>query len=168
MNKFLLLTLLFCCSFGLYAQQLQINESKATVSFLFLDDDVDGKLSDFKFSGNIDLKQLETASIGGTVASETIDTNNWFRDRHLRNKYFKVKEFPLLSFKSSSIVASKDVFNVAGLLTIKGIEKPVTFTLSKKVKQLVMEASINASQFDIFIHDEPGRNKVDIVIVLPY
>ena len=159
---------LFVCIQAVKSQPVTIDEDKASVNFLFLDDDVDGTLSDLKFTGNIDLKQLELASIGGTVASETIDTDNWLRNRHLRNKYFKVKEYPVLSFKSSSIIASKDIFMVAGLLTIKGIEKPVTFTLSKKMNQLVMEASINASQFDIFIHDEPERNKVDIVIVLPY
>lgn len=168
MNKFKLFSLLMAFTLSLSAQQIQVDEERGTVTFLFVDDDVDGTLSDFKFTGNVDLGQLESATIAGTVASETIDTDNWLRDRHLRRKYFEVDDYPLLKFKSTSIIASEDVYIVKGSLTMKGIEKEVTFTLSKKVGKLVLEASINASHFNINIHDEVDRNKVDIVIVLPY
>lgn len=152
----------------LFAQQLKIDEAKTTVSFLFLDDDVDGTLSDFKFTGNLDLNELETSTISGSVASKTIDTNNWFRNRHLRNKYFKANEFPLISFKSTSISASEDSIIVQGKLIIKNISKAVKFSFTNKNNILTGKTSINASDFDIFIHDDASRNKLTIKISMPY
>ena len=168
MKKFLLLLLLFFLSAHISAQILHIDDQKATVSFLFLDDDVEGTLSNFKFKGTLNFEDLESSSISGTVDSETIDTNNWLRNRHLRKKYFKVEEFPVLSFKSYSITTSEERFKVNGALTIKGVEKLVVFTLTKSQEQLVLKASINASNFDILIHDQTNRNAVDIKIVIPY
>jgi polyisoprenoid-binding protein YceI len=168
MKKFILFSLLVCISTLLSAQLLQIDDQKTTVSFLFLDDEVEGILSNFKFNGTLNFEDLESSSISGTVNSETIDTNNWLRNRHLRKKYFKVEEFPVLSFKSDSITASEELFKVKGTLTIKGIERAVVFTLSRSPKELELKASVNTSDFDILIHDETNRNAVDIVIVMPY
>jgi polyisoprenoid-binding protein YceI len=156
------------CSQVIIAQNIVVNEDKATVDFLFLDDDVDGTLSDFKFTGSLDFNALETSTLSGTVATETIDTDNWLRNRHLRNKYFKSDDFPLLKFKSDSISAEGDSFIVNGVLTIKGISKIASFRFSKTSNLLTGKASMNASDFDINIHDETSRNKLTITIVLPY
>ena len=153
---------------SLTSQNIIIDEQKAIVQFLFLDDDVDGTLSDFKFTGNLNFDNLETSVISGTVAAKTIDTNNWLRNRHLRNKYFKADDFPLLKFKSNSILAQGEMLVVQGILTIKDISKPVTFKFNKTTKLLKGETSINASDFDILIHDESSRNKLTIKISLPY
>ena len=88
MKKALFLFLIVCTQL-IIAQNIVINEDKTTVDFLFLDDDVDGRLSDFKFTGTLNFNALETSTLSGTVSTETIDTDNWFRNRHLRNKYFK-------------------------------------------------------------------------------
>ncbi len=167
MKKRLFLFLIVCTQI-IIAQNIVVNEDKATVDFLFLDDDVDGTLSDFKFTGNLDFNALETSTLSGTVATETIDTDNWLRNRHLRNKYFKSDDFPLLKFKSDSIVAEGDAFIVNGVLTIKGISKAANFRFSKTSNLLTGKASINASDFDINIHDEASRNKLTISISLPY
>lgn len=150
------------------AQNSIVNEEKVTIGFLFLDDDVDGTLSGFKFTGSLNFDNLEYSSISGTVASETIDTDNWFRDRHLRNKYFKTDDFPLLKFKSNSITSEGESLIVVGILTIKDISKTVTFKFKKTANLLKGEASINASDYDIFIHDEASRNTLRIKINLPY
>lgn len=152
----------------LFAQQLRIDEAKTTASFLFLDDDVDGTLSDFKFTGNLDLNDLETSAISGSVASETIDTNNWLRNRHLRRKYFKTDAFPLISFKSDSLSASEGSILVHGTVTIKDISKAVKFSFTNKNNILTGKATINASDFDIFIHDDASRNKLTIQISMPF
>jgi len=167
MKKILFLFLTVCVQV-IIAQNIVVNEDKATVNFLFLDDDVDGTLSDFKFTGTLDFDSLETSTLSGTVVTETIDTDNWLRNRHLRNKYFKSDDFPLLKFKSDSITAEADVFIVKGMLTIKGISKAANFRFTKTSNLLTGKASINASDFDINIHDEATRNKVTIIISLPY
>jgi len=160
------LILSFSCH--LFAQQLKIDEAKTTVSFLFLDNNVDGTLNDFKFMGNLDLNSIETSIISGTVASETIDTSNWIRNRHLRNKYFKTDTFPFIRFKSTSITFSEGSFFVQGILTIKDISKAVRFNFTTKNNILELKTTINASDFDIFIHDEASRNKLTVKIFMPY
>jgi polyisoprenoid-binding protein YceI len=151
------------------AQQIVIDESEASIQFLFVDDDVDGTMSDFNFTGSIDLDNLESSNFSGSVAMESLDTDNWFRDRHLRSKkYFNNKAYPRLSFKSSSVSDSGNEFLVRGNLTIKNISKPVSFTFKKLAGKLRGTGVINASDFDIFIHDDSGRNMVDVTITLPY
>jgi polyisoprenoid-binding protein YceI len=166
--KKILFLFLIVCTHAINAQNIIVNEDKATVDFLFLDDDVDGTLSDFKFTGTFDFNALETSTLSGTVATETIDTDNWLRNRHLRKKYFQSDDFPLLKFQSDSISAEGNVFIASGILTIKGISKAVNFRFTKTSNLLTGKAAINASDFNINIHDETARNKLTITISLPY
>lgn len=161
--------LLFFSVFQLNAQSLTIDESNARISFVFLDDDVDGTISDFKFTGSLDLYDLNSSAISGSVAMETLDTNNWLRNRHLRaKKYFYAKKHPRLSFSSTSVTALGEGFRVEGNLTIKGISKRVSFFFKKSASVLRGTTSINTSDFDIFVHKKAERNNVDITLVLPY
>lgn len=151
------------------SQSIEIDEANALVSFLFVDDDVEGTLSEFEFTGSIDLDAMDTSVFSGSVLMETLDTDNWFRDRHLRSKkYFNNKNFPRMSFTSTSISGSGDEFVVRGDLTIKGIKKPVAFTFRKLPGKLLGTSVINASHFDILIHNDTERNMTKITITLPY
>jgi len=167
MYKFLIIVL-FNCSVTISAQTVKIDESTAEVAFVFVDDDVDGTISDLTFTGNINLDKLANSQFNGSVATETIDTDNWLRNRHLRNKYFKYKDFPRLSFKSTEIRGDGKEFIVRGTLTIRGITKPVTFTFAKRPSSFYATTMINAADFDINIHEEKERNMVQIMITLPY
>ena len=153
----------------LSAQNLQIDENKALISFVFLDDAVDGTIGDFKFTGNLNLGDLSNSEMSGNVAMETLDTNNWLRNRHLRaKKYFNVKSHPRLSFSSTSINVMGEGLQVRGNLTIKGATIPVTFFFKRSTTELRGTTSINASDFDIYVHKKSERNKVEITIILPY
>lgn len=160
---------LFLAFSSLYAQSISVVESEAEIAFLFVDDDVDGKLSNFNFSGSINLDDLSNSDFSGSVAMETLDTDNWFRDRHLRSKkYFHNKAYPLLTFKSTTVSGSGSEFLVRGDLTIKGITRSITFTFRKLPGKLRGNAMINTSRFDILIHDDASRNMVEVTITLPY
>lgn len=152
----------------LIAQSIQINEAEASIKFVFMDDDVDGTLSDFEFTGNVNLDDLSKAEFSGSVAVETIDTNNWLRNGALKRKYFKYKEYPRLYFKSTEIQGSGKEFLVRGTLTIKGVTKPVTLTFSKRPSGFYAGTIINAADFDINIYKANDRNMVQIMINLPY
>src|SRR5438552_5193570 len=65
------------------------------------------------------------------LQAKNIDTANQKRDDDLRGPdFFSVKEFPTLSFKSTSVkAAGENKMEVTGDLTIHGQTKPITVTL---------------------------------------
>src|SRR4051794_33088494 len=63
-----------------------------------------------EFSGTFVL-DADAANCSFTLAikSETVDTNNTKRDEHLRGPdFFNTKQFPAITFKSTTVKASKD------------------------------------------------------------
>jgi polyisoprenoid-binding protein YceI len=66
-----------------------------------------------------------------TVNAESVDTNNKQRDTHLKSAdFFSVKEFPTLTFKSTSVASSGDKkFDVTGDLTMHGVTKSITASI---------------------------------------
>ncbi len=152
-----------------HGQNKQVDEATARISFVFLDDEVDGTIEGFEFTGTINGSNIENSEFSGSVLMETLDTNNWFRDRHLRaKKYFSAKAYPKLSFTGTNVTPMGQGFQVVGMLTIKGISKETTFFFKDSGADLRGTTSINTSDFDINIHKSKERNKVDITIVLPY
>ncbi len=168
MKKLFFIILLFVFAMA-SAQQITIDETKATVKFNFLEDDVDGTLEGFDFTGSIDLNNLENTTISGTVEMKTLDTNNWLRNRHLRSKkYFNLSDFPKLKFTSTKVERSDTTINVTGILEIKGTEKQVVFSFEKSDKTLRGTAQINSQDFGISIHDAREENNVLVKITLPF
>ncbi|TPE54650.1 hypothetical protein FJM67_03200 [Maribrevibacterium harenarium] len=69
-----------------------------------------------------------SGSVEFTVATASVDTNHEARDKHLRSPDFlDVKQFPTLTFKSSSFDGEK----LVGDLTLHGVTKQVTFDVEK-------------------------------------
>ncbi len=66
-----------------------------------------------------------------TIQATSIDTRVPERDNHLRSKdFFDVARFPTITFTSTEVVAlTPETAKLSGLLTIHGIEKPVTLDL---------------------------------------
>jgi polyisoprenoid-binding protein YceI len=77
--------------------------------------------------------ELAKASINVSVNSNTVNTGNGSRDKHLKKEeYFDVDKFTTLSFVSTKITQSTIAgrFFVAGNLTIKGVTKAIEFGFS--------------------------------------
>lgn len=65
-----------------------------------------------------------------TIKTESLDTGNQKRDEHLKSPdFFNAKQFPAITFKSTSVKAAKDGYEVTGDLTMHGVTKSVTFPL---------------------------------------
>jgi polyisoprenoid-binding protein YceI len=65
-----------------------------------------------------------------TIKAESIDTNNPKRDGHLRNPDFlNVKQFPVVTFKSTAVKPIKDGYQVTGDFAMHGVTKSVSFAL---------------------------------------
>ncbi len=159
--------LLLCVS--MVAQELSINEANTSITFFFEDQEVSGTMSDFDFTGLINLQAIEESTISGSIRTESLDTDNWLRNRHLRSKkYFSAKAHPRLYFKSNRIESTDSGFRVSGELIIKGISKPVVWNFTDSNTSLIGTTTINTHDYDIKVYDKRSRNKVSITITLPY
>jgi polyisoprenoid-binding protein YceI len=73
-------------------------------------------------------------SFEAKVLTDKIDTGNPKRDQHLKSPdFFNAKQFPELTFKSASAKkgGGENQYEVTGDLTVHGVTKSVTVTLTK-------------------------------------
>jgi polyisoprenoid-binding protein YceI len=84
------------------------------------------------FSGNFTVDpDPAKCAFAMTIKAESIDTANAQRDNHLKSPdFFNAKQFPMISFQSSSVKAVPQGYEVTGDMTMHGVTKPVTFVLS--------------------------------------
>lgn len=81
----------------------------------------------------LDPANLAGSSINISIDVNKIDTANAKRDAHLRSPdFFSAKEFGTATFTSTSIAAgANDTFTAEGDLTIRGVTKKVSATITK-------------------------------------
>jgi polyisoprenoid-binding protein YceI len=90
---------------------------------------IPGRFNDVSGTFTID-PDAAKCSFALTIKAESIDTNNPQRDTHLRSPdFFNTKQFPALSFKSTSVKPIKEGYEVTGDFTMHGVTKPITFAL---------------------------------------
>jgi polyisoprenoid-binding protein YceI len=94
---------------------------------------VSGRFNDVSGKCAIDKSDPTQSTFEVTIKATSIDTNQPQRNEHLRSKdFFDVKQFPEMTFKSTSVKKASDadgVYEVTGDFTMHGVTKPVTFTL---------------------------------------
>ena len=86
-----------------------------------------------QFSGVIlaDEKDPAASSVDVTIQTASVFTDNDGRDAHLRGSdFFAADSFPVITFKSTQVTpAGKDLYRVAGNLTMHGVTKPVVLDM---------------------------------------
>lgn len=91
---------------------------------------IHGRFNDFSGEFTIDKGDPSKSSFSLSIKVDSVDTNNEKRDEHLRAPdYFDTKQFPTLTFQSTSVKAVKGGYEVLGDLTLHGVTKPVTIML---------------------------------------
>ncbi len=92
---------------------------------------VSGRFDRFSGEFKYDPKDPKSWNTMARIDAGSINTGIVDRDNHLRNTdFFDVGKFPAVTFRSTSISYIKDnTAKLNGLLTIRGIEKPVTLDL---------------------------------------
>jgi len=90
-----------------------------------------GRFNTVTGSYTLDPTNPAASSIEIDIDVESVDSNSDGRDRHLRSPdFFNTAQFPTATFRSTSITGGdKGDFEVEGDLTIRGVTKPVAFTL---------------------------------------
>ena len=92
---------------------------------------VKGRFSDVK--GTLTIPDKGQPSIDVTIAAASIDTRTDARDNHLRSAdFFDVEKFPEIRFVSTRADRTDDGWKLAGDLTIKGITRPVSLTVTEE------------------------------------
>lgn len=81
----------------------------------------------------LDADKLDASFVDITIPTNSIDSNNEGRNRHLLSAdFFSAEEFANLTFKSTSVTKTADkAFEVKGDLTVRGVTKPVTITMKE-------------------------------------
>lgn len=111
-----------------------IDLDHSTVGFKIrhLFSNVQGQFNDF--AGTIDYEpgKPETWKAEATIQAASIDTNVEKRDTHLRSKDFlEVKTFSTLTFRTTGVRdATETSAKLDGILSLHGIEKPVTLDVA--------------------------------------
>jgi polyisoprenoid-binding protein YceI len=103
-----------------------------------------------------DPAKWETAAIDVQVKTASIFTDNERRDNHLRTSdFFLADSFPVISFKSTQIERKGDDAKIHGMLTIRGVTKPVVldgtflgYSKGAQQERIGFEASTSINRLD--------------------
>jgi len=91
---------------------------------------IPGRFNDFSGTFSIDAADPGKCTFSLDIKAESVDTNNEKRNAHLRTPdFFNVKQFPMITFKSTAVKAIKGGYEVTGNLNMHGVTKSVTFPL---------------------------------------
>lgn len=147
--KYLKIQILFLIfSNTIMAQTFNVNAVTSKINFVIknIGLNVNGSFSGTKGTVILDTKELKNSVINISVNSNSVNTDNAARDKHLRkDEYFDVEKFPTINFESTKIESAIRLnrYNVEGNLTIKGISKPLKFELIAVEKDNNFELKCN-------------------------
>ena len=105
------------------------NHSEAMFRVRHLVSKVSGKFDDFAGTINVDPKNAAASSVQFAIKTASVDTGNADRDKDLRTaNFFDADRYPEITFKSISVkpTSKKDVYDVTGDLTMRGVTKRIT------------------------------------------
>lgn len=118
------------------AQDFGVDRAHSSIIFSVSHMDIGivfGRFNDFTGEFTVDEDNLANSSVEITVQAESVDTSVSGRDDHLRSPdFFNVKQFPVITFKSTSISKkSGGGYSVTGDLMLHGVTKSVTADMRK-------------------------------------
>ena len=123
-----------CAAPSASATTYAIDKDHSTVSFKIrhLFSKVQGTFGDFAGTFDYDPGQPAQWHAEATIQAASINTNTPKRDEHLRSAdFFDVAKHPAIIFKSTEITdATEAGAKLHGVLTMHGVEKPVTLELA--------------------------------------
>ncbi|MCG3123598.1 MAG: Protein YceI [Phycisphaerales bacterium] len=134
-----------------------------------------GRFNDVSGTFNI----AEGGTIDVTVKTDSVDSGNEKRDGHLKSPdFFSAKEFPEMSFKSSSITKTGDnTFEATGTFTLKGVSKELTVPIEKtgegpgmrgqgKIQGFEAKFTINRSEYGMNFMPQGLSEQVTVIVSL--
>ncbi len=91
--------------------------------------EVSGNFKDFSIVLKSDKEDFSDAVVEGTIQTASINTENDYRDKHLKSDdFFNAEKFPQIKFKSTKFEKLGDKkYKITGNLTIRDVTKEVAF-----------------------------------------
>jgi len=92
-----------------------------------------GRFNEISGEFSLDESNPSNGSFSVEVKTESIDTNNENRDKHLKSPdFFNARQYPAIAFKSTKVTGSADgSFEVTGDLTLHGVTNSITIPVTK-------------------------------------
>lgn len=91
-----------------------------------------GRFNEIKGQVLWDDQNPAAGSVEVEIPVASVDSNDEKRDQHLKSPdFFNVRQFPVMSFKSSKIEKKGDRFHVTGALLLRGKTQTVTAEVTK-------------------------------------
>ncbi|MFC4701906.1 YceI family protein [Glaciecola siphonariae] len=158
---------LWCVASACYAR-FEINNQNASVAF-------SGEHAGMTFSGKFEQwtgsiilpNANDSGSIETTFDLSSAKTGDFVYDETLPEAdWFDVENHPTGSFVSRSVTAAADGFSVSGELTLRGMSKPVKFTLKKDGGRLKATLPIKRLDYNIGYDSDPQAEWVSEDILL--
>ena len=85
-----------------------------------------------EMAGDFELDADKLASVNFTIQTGSVDTADEKRDGHLKSPdFFNAEQFPVIQFKSKSVMAHGDHYEVSGDMKMLGVTKPMTMKVRK-------------------------------------
>jgi polyisoprenoid-binding protein YceI len=108
------------------------SHSEAAFQVRHLVTKVRGRFKDFEGAVRVDRERPEGSSIEFSIDAASVDTDVADRDTHLRSPdFFDVAKYPRITFRSSRIQPrGDDRYDVTGTLTIRGVAREVTLSVT--------------------------------------
>ncbi len=91
--------------------------------------DVEGNFKEFTLAFASDKEDHSDATLGVTIQTASINTDNERRDGDLRSpNFFESEKFPTITFKSTKFEKTgENIYKIYGDLTVRDVTKPVVF-----------------------------------------
>lgn len=159
----------------LYAAKFAFDERRTEVRFVYTMAYSTQRGRFTRVSGTLDFddKAPEKANISASIATASLTTGEPLVDSELKGaSFFNVQASPVIKFKSKSVMpSSAENANVAGDITVNGITKPVTLTVSIKphddaalrydtgsrtfhAKTRILRSAFNMTDYQSMVNDE--------------
>ena len=91
---------------------------------------VHGRFNDASGKFTIDRDDPSKSSFELTIKADSVDTGNKGRDDHLRNPdFFDAKQYPTITFKSTSVKGGRGGYDVTGDFTMHGKTQKINLVL---------------------------------------
>ncbi len=160
------------------ADTYEIDSKKSKVTFKIMNkppkatkaSEVPGSFSDFSGTVVFDKADPSKSSVKMEVKTASVDTGNKKRDDHLRNQdFFKVKEYPKMTFKSTKVTKKGDrEYEVEGKFTLLDKTKTikVTFVPSNERDAGKVTFQIKRSEYGMTYRVPDTADEVDVTLDL--